>query len=172
MSKDINKMTKKELFAEEERIQSELIKAESMVGQVGSAAAYLLNQYEKEINNSVADCELDEKLEKYAKEKIKRFAKQLDFIKNSAADDEVRRYKEKVERLNKLKDKVKHTLYECAICEEAVVRVIINNKTGEEVNKLVKDCGEAICPYREQFIKIADGSEIDIEKVLRKAMER
>lgn len=166
MNKKINKMTKFELFEEEKKIFDKISNAEDSLKETKFNFEYIKKMYEKEIEY---DSKFDgDVYDKYSERKINEFSKTLNKIFVVAE----RSLENEIKFLKKTSLDIRHTLYECALCEDADVEVIVNKKSGDEVVKLIKDCGREVCPYRDEFIKIANGQEIDIEKILRKAIAK
>lgn len=163
MNRKINKMTKGELFEEEKKIFDKISNAEDLLRETKFNIEYIRKMYEKEIDYDAKGVE--EAYSKYSERKINEFNKISDkifAIANRSLENEIK-------LLKKTSLDIRHTLYECSLCDDAEVEVIVNKKSGDEVVKLRKDCGREVCPYRDEFIKIANGQEIDIEKILRKA---
>ena len=91
-------------------------------------------------------------------EKMKLQLKKMPVAEENAEEREVLKYKLK---------KIKHYLYECRLCADANIILKINAINGEETEYFKGDCGLAVCPYKEDLERIAEGKEIEIDKIFK-----
>jgi hypothetical protein len=68
------------------------------------------------------------------------------------------------DELTKAKEMVKHVLYECDCCLHAVTKVV-EDADGES-EYFISDCGDKVCRYRDEFLKIAEQGEKEIKEIL------
>lgn len=90
----------------------------------------------------------------------KKAKKEL-FELEAKLNDRKRVTKMSKDELTKAKKMVKRVLYECDYCMHAVT----NDADGES-EYFVRDCGDKVCRYREDFLKIAEQGEKEIKKIL------
>ncbi|MDD2286397.1 MAG: hypothetical protein PHQ11_13490 [Paludibacter sp.] len=81
-------------------------------------------------------------------------------------NDRKRVHSKSKEELVKEKEMVKHVLYECDCCADAT-NIISANEAGWEYECFVKDCGDKVCRYREDFLEIAEQDEKKIKEMQR-----
>ena len=73
--------------------------------------------------------------------------------------------KEKVKRITK---KVRKVLYECGYCADAKFNVMVDGKTGDEREYMVRDCGREECPYKDFF---KENAVSKVDKALKKMLK-
>ena len=96
----------------------------------------------------------------------KKTKKEL-FELEAKLNDRKRVTKMSKDELNKTKEMVKHVLYECDCCADAT-NTISTNEAGWEYECFVKDCGDKVCRYREDFLEIVEQDEKKIKEILAK----
>lgn len=53
-------------------------------------------------------------------------------------------------KIRRIKKKVRKALYECGYCAEAKFKIMVD-KTGDEREYMIRDCGREECPYKDFF---------------------
>lgn len=77
---------------------------------------------------------------------IKRIEKKIGEVTD---EEKIKRYKRRLKLLRR-------HFYECKLCMDAEVEIYINKK-GDELERLIKDCGLSVCPYHNYFEDLANG---------------
>ena len=96
----------------------------------------------------------------------KKTKKEL-FELEAKLNDRKRVHSKSKEELVKEKEMVKRALYECDYCADAT-NMVATNEAGWEYEYFVKDCGDKVCRYRRDFLKIAEQGEKEIKEILAK----
>lgn len=118
------------------------------------------------------DCKVDN-LNRMSKEELFKLEEKLKGITtrwiNTQMQGKSRFERDKAkDKIRRIKKKVKKALYECNYCADAKFNVMIDGKTGDEREYMVKDCGLDECPYKDFFKKNAVSK---VDKELKKMLK-
>ncbi len=92
---------------------------------------------------------------------MKRLANEIKATKDAAVQY---RYKQRYKM-------ARRHFYECRLCADAIIETYIDLR-GEEKEKFIRDCGQAVCPYHDYFVDLANGVEDDVTRNLKIFLSR